>query len=36
MSTYFVGDIHGCYDQLKLLLNRVSFNPVKDILWCTG
>ncbi|MCW5196580.1 symmetrical bis(5'-nucleosyl)-tetraphosphatase [Buchnera aphidicola (Pemphigus obesinymphae)] len=36
MSTYLVGDIHGCYDQLKLLLRQVSFNPVKDTLWCTG
>ena len=36
MSTYIIGDIHGCYDQLRLLLNQVSFNPIKDILWCTG
>lgn len=36
MSTYFVGDIHGCYDQLKSLLSQVSFNPIKDVLWCTG
>ncbi|HXK00287.1 MAG TPA: bis(5'-nucleosyl)-tetraphosphatase (symmetrical) ApaH [Buchnera sp. (in: enterobacteria)] len=36
MSTYLVGDIHGCYNQLKLLLHKVSFNPIKDTLWCTG
>ncbi|CAL4042468.1 bis(5'-nucleosyl)-tetraphosphatase (symmetrical) ApaH [Buchnera aphidicola] len=36
MSTYLVGDIHGCFNQLKLLLRQVSFNVDKDTLWCTG
>ncbi|WP_343184131.1 symmetrical bis(5'-nucleosyl)-tetraphosphatase [Buchnera aphidicola (Ceratovacuna keduensis)] len=36
MSTYFVGDIHGCFKQLKNLLNKVSFNFKKDTLWVTG
>ncbi|BGI51341.1 MAG: bis(5'-nucleosyl)-tetraphosphatase (symmetrical) ApaH [Buchnera aphidicola (Ceratovacuna japonica)] len=36
MSTYFVGDIHGCFKQLKNLLKKVSFNFRNDILWVTG
>lgn len=36
MSTYLVGDIHGCYLELRALLKQVSFNPQQDILWLTG
>ncbi|ATX82031.1 Bis(5'nucleosyl)-tetraphosphatase, ApaH [Mariprofundus ferrinatatus] len=36
MTVYAVGDIQGCYDQLKELLNKVRFNPEKDTLWCAG
>lgn len=36
MSTYFIGDIHGCFDELKILLLKVSFNTKKDTLWITG
>ncbi|WWO99803.1 MAG: bis(5'-nucleosyl)-tetraphosphatase (symmetrical) ApaH [Candidatus Dasytiphilus stammeri] len=36
MSTYLIGDLHGCYNELCTLLNRVSFDPTKDILWITG
>ncbi|WDR80311.1 symmetrical bis(5'-nucleosyl)-tetraphosphatase [Candidatus Purcelliella pentastirinorum] len=36
MSNYFVGDIHGCYDELQLLLKKVFFDPNKDVLWTTG
>lgn len=36
MSTYFVGDIHGCYKQLELLLKKVNFNSSVDELWTTG
>ncbi|WWO95373.1 MAG: bis(5'-nucleosyl)-tetraphosphatase (symmetrical) ApaH [Candidatus Dasytiphilus stammeri] len=36
MSTYLIGDVHGYYNELCILLNRVSFNPKKDILWLTG
>ncbi|BGI50952.1 MAG: bis(5'-nucleosyl)-tetraphosphatase (symmetrical) ApaH [Arsenophonus endosymbiont of Ceratovacuna japonica] len=36
MTTYLVGDIHGCYREFKALLKQVKFNPVKDILWITG
>ncbi|XBC44494.1 MAG: symmetrical bis(5'-nucleosyl)-tetraphosphatase [Buchnera aphidicola (Schlechtendalia peitan)] len=36
MSTYFVGDIHGCYNELMQLLERVSFDEKIDHLWLTG
>ncbi|MBE5251318.1 bis(5'-nucleosyl)-tetraphosphatase (symmetrical) ApaH [Mixta mediterraneensis] len=36
MSTYLIGDVHGCYDELRALLKQVSFNPEQDILWLTG
>lgn len=36
MSTYLIGDIHGCYDELKIILAQVQFNPVVDTLWLTG
>ncbi|VFP85536.1 bis(5'-nucleosyl)-tetraphosphatase (symmetrical) ApaH [Candidatus Erwinia haradaeae] len=36
MSTYFIGDIHGCYNELQLLLSQVKFNPNTDQLWLTG
>ncbi|RYV00615.1 bis(5'-nucleosyl)-tetraphosphatase [Shewanella sp. OPT22] len=36
MSKYFVGDIQGCYQELRLLLEAVDFNPSKDELWAVG
>ncbi|GBO50099.1 bis(5'-nucleosyl)-tetraphosphatase (symmetrical) ApaH [Pectobacterium versatile] len=36
MSTYLVGDVHGCYVELNALLAQVSFNPEHDTLWLTG
>ena len=36
MATYAVGDIQGCYESLIKLLEKVSFNPAKDTLWCVG
>lgn len=36
MSTYLIGDIHGCYDELRALLEQVAFNPQRDTLWLTG
>jgi len=36
MATYAVGDIQGCLDPLKALLNRVSFNPSCDTLISVG
>ena len=36
MATYAVGDIQGCYDSLRYLLDTLSFNPEKDTLWVAG
>ncbi|OEF22975.1 symmetrical bis(5'-nucleosyl)-tetraphosphatase [Vibrio rumoiensis] len=36
MSTYIVGDIQGCFDELQLLLKKVSFDPKHDTLWLAG
>ena len=36
MANYFVGDIHGCFSELKKLLEVVAFNPSRDVLWSVG
>ncbi|MCW8330307.1 bis(5'-nucleosyl)-tetraphosphatase (symmetrical) ApaH [Photobacterium sp. SDRW27] len=36
MSTYLVGDIQGCFDDLCFLLEQADFNPQYDELWLSG
>lgn len=36
MATYCIGDIQGCFVQLKALLLKIKFNPAQDKLWFTG
>ena len=36
MATYVAGDIQGCYDQLRRVLDKVAFTPGSDRLWCVG
>ena len=36
MSHYVVGDIQGCYAELRQLLDIVAFDPASDRLWLVG
>lgn len=36
MATYAVGDIQGCLEPLKQLLEKVVFTPGQDTLWICG
>ncbi|MDR2016436.1 MAG: symmetrical bis(5'-nucleosyl)-tetraphosphatase [Burkholderiales bacterium] len=36
MSSYVVGDIQGCHNELCRLLELIGFSPKHDRLWCVG
>ena len=36
MATYAIGDIQGCYDELRHLVDEVRFDPSRDRLWFVG
>ncbi len=36
MTDYALGDIQGCYDELRELLERIAFDPEQDRLWLCG
>jgi bis(5'-nucleosyl)-tetraphosphatase (symmetrical) len=36
MSHYVVGDIQGCHEEFRQLLDTVAFDPAKDRLWLVG
>lgn len=36
MTTYAIGDIQGCFNQLQELLLKIKFNADKDKLWFAG
>ncbi|MDJ0740235.1 MAG: symmetrical bis(5'-nucleosyl)-tetraphosphatase [Gammaproteobacteria bacterium] len=36
MAVYAIGDIQGCYDELRRALDGVAFDPATDRLWCVG
>lgn len=36
MAVYAIGDLQGCYDQFRQLLDKIKFDRKKDTLWLTG
>lgn len=36
MAIYIMGDIHGCFDEFKMLLTKVAFNHQTDQLYLVG
>jgi bis(5'-nucleosyl)-tetraphosphatase (symmetrical) len=36
MAVYAVGDIQGCYLELRQLLQQIAFDPARDRIWLTG
>lgn len=36
MSRHAVGDVQGCYDELRTLLDRIGFSADRDRLWFVG
>ena len=36
MATWVIGDVHGCYNELQHLLDKIHFNDAVDYLWFVG
>ena len=36
MSDYAIGDIQGCFNSFKLLLEKIKFDKNQDTLWLAG
>ena len=36
MATYAIGDLQGCYDPLRSLLDYIRFDPATDRIWLVG
>ena len=36
MAIFAIGDIQGCFSELKTLLEKIDFQPTSDQLWLTG
>ena len=36
MAQYAIGDLQGCYDPFRRLLDKIGFDPDKDRLWLVG
>ncbi|HSQ05025.1 MAG TPA: symmetrical bis(5'-nucleosyl)-tetraphosphatase [Burkholderiales bacterium] len=36
MATYAIGDVQGCFDELRQLLNAFQYKEDRDVLWFVG
>jgi bis(5'-nucleosyl)-tetraphosphatase (symmetrical) len=36
MAQYAIGDVQGCYDPLRRLLDEIAFDPARDTVWFVG
>jgi len=36
MAVYAIGDLQGCYDPFRELLDKLDFDPSRDTLWLAG
>jgi bis(5'-nucleosyl)-tetraphosphatase (symmetrical) len=36
VAVYAIGDLQGCYDEFRALLDRLRFDPARDRLWLAG